>query len=335
MNHLKPSSIVTSYLAVVLILILATALHLMTPLVTVLFSYFALSSLHFRRRKWLAVALFLVLVAAFFCGFVFFLRQAFVALPEIVSTTIPVVVQFAARNSIELPFTDMESLKDVVMESVRDTLGYVGNFAKIATKEFVFLLAGVVIAMGIFLNPPRSAPPAPHTDAGSFYSALITERFRAFYLSFQRVMGAQLLISAINTVLTAIFVLGCSLPYAGVVIALTFVCGLLPIVGNIISNALIVGIAFTKSPQMAGWALVFLISIHKLEYFLNSTIVGSRIRHPMWLLLLALIFGERLMGIPGLILAPVILHFVKNEASRYKIADGSVGKPPGTSAAAT
>src|SRR5205085_8185012 len=86
----------------------------------------------------------------------------------------------------------------------------------------------------------------------------------------------------------------------------------------------IVGIAFTKSPEMAGWALAFLIAIHKLEYFLNSKIIGSRIRHPMWLMLLALILGERLMGIPGIILAPVVLNFVKTEASQYRVVNGAV-----------
>jgi NAD/NADP transhydrogenase beta subunit len=34
--------------------------------------------------------------------------------------------------------------------------------------------------------------------------------------------------------------------------------------------------------------------------------------------LLGLVIGEKLMGIPGMILAPVILHFVKVEVSRNK-----------------
>jgi predicted PurR-regulated permease PerM len=36
--------------------------------------------------------------------------------------------------------------------------------------------------------------------------------------------------------------------------------------------------------------------------------------------LLALIIGERLLGIPGLILAPVILNYIKLEASEIKSA---------------
>ena len=137
-------------------------------------------------------------------------------------------------------------------------------------------------------------------------------------------VDAQVVISAINTMLTAVFAYACSLKHASVLVILTFICGLLPVVGNLLTNTIIVGIAFTVSPKLAGWALLFLVAIHKLEYFLNSRIIGSRIKHPMWLLLLALLLGERLMGIGGIILAPVLLHFVKTAALRIELPAGPV-----------
>ena len=66
---------------------------------------------------------------------------------------------------------------------------------------------------------------------------------------------------------------------------------------------------------------MFLVVIHKLEYLFNSKIIGGRILHPMWLTLVGLILGESLMGIPGIILAPVILNFLKVEGSRYAMPD--------------
>ena len=96
-------------------------------------------------------------------------------------------------------------------------------------------------------------------------------------------------------------------------IAVTFLCGLVPIVGNLLSNIIIVFFALTMSLKLAISALVFLIVIHKLEYLLNSKIIGDRIRNPVWLTLIALILGERLMGIPGLILAPVVLNYLRVE----------------------
>src|SRR6266700_2062463 len=112
-----------------------------------------------------------------------------------------------------------------------------------------------------------------------------------------------------------------ALKYGTFVVGLTFLCGLLPIVGNLISNAIIVGIAVTMSPRLAIVALIFLIAVHKLEYFLNSKIIGDRIKNPVWLTLLALIIGERFMGIPGMILAPVVLNYIKVETSQLPPPD--------------
>ena len=321
--------VLISYLVLFLTLVLVGCLHLATPFIVVMFACFLLGKLAFFRKKWIAIACFLVLAAAIFFGFAMFLqKQASVVLPKIVATAIPLVVDYAAKHDIELPFQDLPSLKDFAVDSVKETLGYLGNFAKIATKEFALLVMAVVVGIGIFINPKLDQEGEPHskkTNLYSVYCALISERFAAFYRSFERVMGAQLIISTINTVLTAIFVYSTSLPYAHMVVGLTFLCGLLPIIGNLVSNALIVGIAFMVSPSFAMAALVFLIVVHKLEYFLNSKIIGSRIRHPMWLILLGLILGEQLMGIPGMILAPVVLNFIKTESMQIPAGKKEIG----------
>lgn len=314
-------SLAIAYGLFVLICILVGALHLTTAFVAALFSYLALQVFSFGKNKGIAIGLFLVLLAVVFYGFAFFVNHAIVALPDIASTSVPAIVRYATEHGIQLPFTDMESFKLLVIDSVRKMVGYIGNFAKIAGKEFVFLVVGIVVAIGIFLNPRIDFDDTPKPlNLYSFHCAQLADLFRSFFSSFRAVMGAQVIISAINTFLTAIFILATSLHYAPVVIILTFICGLFPVVGNIMSNTIIVGLAFTISPQFAGWALLFLVVIHKLEYFLNSKIIGSRIRHPMWLTLLALVFGERLLGIAGIILAPVLLNFIKIEASKHSVA---------------
>ena len=307
-------------------------LHLAAAFVTLLFACLALHKLNFWNRKWLSVLLFLALVALIFCGFVLFLKKAVNVLPGIVASSIRGLVQFARDHGIELPFADnVDNLKDLAVDTVQSNLSYLQNFAKIATKEFVFQVVAVVVAVGVFLNPEPDRQTGRGAGAKTLYDLFyeeIARRFGSFYRSFERVMGAQLLISLINTVLTSLFIMVCCLfhprlvNYVGVVVILTFACGMLPIIGNIISNAIIVGLAFTVSPRLAFAALVFLVAIHKLEYFLNSKIIGSRIRHPMWLMLLALIAGERLMGIPGIILAPVVLSFIKVEMTKYEVGPG-------------
>ena len=312
-----------SYFFLVAVIVLAAATHLATPLITVLFSYFALRKLYFGERKWLSLVLFFVVVAATLYGLVFLIRQAFIAFPKIAVESIPPFIAYAQSHGIDLPFSDLDSLKAAIVDVVKNEFLFVGNFARAATTQLAFVLIGIVVAVSLFLNP-RIEKSSNKPKRSNLFTAVTNEikiRFRLFYQSFETVMGAQIRISAINTLLTTIFVLAVSLKFAAFVIGLTFLCGLLPIVGNLISNAIIVGIAVTISPRLAVVALIFLVAVHKLEYFLNSKIIGDLIKNPVWLTLLALIVGERFMGIPGMILAPVVLNYIKVEASQLPPPD--------------
>ena len=312
-----------SFVIMAVLLVLVGWLHLGTLMLTALFGYFALRLFSFGRRKFLGVAIYLVAVVTIGIGLVYFSRQAYVALPEIADTTIPAVVGFAEKKGVELPFTDYESLKTVALSEAKEGIAGVGRYARAASFQFVLLVAGLAVAASLFLSGSWGAENDPQSGRDSLYATVARElaaRFKTFFQSFAKVIGAQIVISTINTGLTAVFLLWNGYPFAAVLIVLTFLCGLLPIVGNLISNTLIVGVGFTISPEMALVAAVFLVVIHKLEYFLNSKIIGDRIKSPMWLTLIGLVLGEKLMGIPGMILAPVVLHYIKVEASRSKVA---------------
>jgi predicted PurR-regulated permease PerM len=318
-----------SYGLIAGVLVLAGVLHMGTLLLSVLFSVFALRKLDFGGRKWLALSLFALLVGAVAYGFAYFVKEAVQALPRIAETSIPLIIDFAERHHVELPFYDLASLKTLLLAGVKDQIHHVGNFARVASKEIALLIIGVVVAISLFLTPGFERGRAPAALAHNLYSRFCDElaaRFASFFQSFAVVIGAQLAISAINTALTTIFLTWARLPHIALIMVLTFLCGLLPIVGNLVSNTVIVIIAFTVSPEMALIALLFLVGVHKLEYLLNSKIIGDRIKNPVWLTLLGLVLGERLMGVPGMILAPVVLYFLKVEASQFRISHPA-GKP--------
>jgi predicted PurR-regulated permease PerM len=111
----------------------------------------------------------------------------------------------------------------------------------------------------------------------------------------------------------ALPLLGVQLPLVKTMIALTFVLGLLPIIGNLISNTVIVVISLNHSPQLALASLAYLVVIHKLEYFVNARIVGARIDASAWELLLAMLLMEAAFGLPGVVAAPVYYAYVKAE----------------------
>ena len=309
-----------SYGVLALTLVLAGVLHLAVPLLVILFSYFALRQLYFlTKRRWLALVLFIVVVLGIAAAAVSFTRAAILALPDVADTSIPSASAWAQRRQIELPFTDFESLRAVVIDTLQQEAHYLRNVAHFAgstTAALVFSIIGIVAAGSLFFKAGLDPHRATHPVKNNLYSICCDEvstRFRDFYRSFATVMGAQITISLINTALTGLFVVAVRMPHAPLLIAMTFLCGLVPIVGNLVSNAIIVFVALTVSLKLAIAALVFLVVIHKLEYFLNSKIIGDRIRNPVWLTLIALIIGERLMGIPGLILAPVVLNYLRVE----------------------
>jgi len=306
-------------------LILIGVLHLGTPFLALLFSYFVLSKLgKYIRNKWAALGVFILVLLAIIYTAGHFIHAAIVAMPKIADNSIPAASAWAEARQIHLPFTDFDSLKNSARDALKEEAHYldnVANFARNASTTAVFVLIGIVCAISIFFNSRLDLFRESHKIRNNLYSVCcddITARFSEFYRSFSTVIGAQMTISAINTVLTAIFVFAAQIPYAPVLVGLTFLCGLFPIVGNVLSNTVIVFLAFLVSPKVAIVALVFLVVIHKLEYFLNSKIIGARIRNPIWMTLFGLIIGERLMGVPGMILSPVVLNYLRVEISKIE-----------------
>jgi predicted PurR-regulated permease PerM len=318
-----------SYVFILLILVLTGWLHLGALLLSVLFCYFIITKVDFMkpRAQWLAVTIFLVLLAGIAYALTYFIHETVRALPRIADRAVPAVVQWAHDHQFELPFTDLESLKDQTFEFVRGQAHNLGAFADVArgaTRHFVYLLVGCIAAIGLFLDSRLELDPPAGVARNNLYSLgceEISRRFATFYRSFDMVMNAQVIISAINTLLTAIFMVAMGLPHLVVAIGFTFLCGFVPIIGNLISNTLVVAVGFMVSPAKGLWALVFLVLVHKLGYVLNSKIIGSKIQSSVWLTLLALIVGERLMGITGMVLAPVVLHYIRMEASKIPIND--------------
>ena len=132
-------------------------------------------------------------------------------------------------------------------------------------------------------------------------------------------MFAQVRIAALNALFTALYLgvilplLGIHLPLVKTMIALTFLLGMLPVVGNLASNTIIVIVSLSQSLSIAIGSLVFLVVIHKLEYFLNARIVGSQIRASAWELLLAMLVMESVFGLAGVVAAPIYYAYLKDE----------------------
>ncbi|MBD0194646.1 AI-2E family transporter, partial [Acinetobacter baumannii] len=82
---------------------------------------------------------------------------------------------------------------------------------------------------------------------------------------------------------------------------------------NLISNTLTFIAALTISLGLAGVALLYLVLVHKLEYFINAKIIGHKINANAWEILLAMLIFESIFGLSGLIAAPIFYAYLKLE----------------------
>jgi predicted PurR-regulated permease PerM len=108
---------------------------------------------------------------------------------------------------------------------------------------------------------------------------------------------------------------GVQLTFTKTMIVVTFLVGLLPVLGNLISNTVIVVISLSHSLHVAASSLAFLVLIHKLEYFVNARIIGGQIKARAWELLIAMLVMEAAFGLQGVVAAPIFYAYIKKELS--------------------
>ncbi|MGF6233516.1 putative PurR-regulated permease PerM [Inquilinus ginsengisoli] len=244
-------------------------------------------------------------------GLVAVMRKMAEAVEEASQQLPPWIVAYIPASGQDLDTMLAQSLR----EHSRDLLRLTTDVGRILVHIVIGLVIGGMIAIADLTEKPGRGPLA----------RALAERARLLALSFHRVVFAQVRISALNTVLTAIYLVvvlpsfGVHLPLTKTMIVVTFVVGLLPVIGNLISNTVIVVISLSLSVYTAAASLAFLILIHKLEYFINAKIVGTQIHARAWEILIAMLLMEAAFGVPGVIAAPVFYAYLKAELGRSKL----------------
>jgi predicted PurR-regulated permease PerM len=207
---------------------------------------------------------------------------------------------------------DAAQMKAKAGAMVQQHMGTLQQSGKLVARGFGHVLFGMIIGAMIAVTVQRQAQRLPLSTA-------LAARIARFADAFRRIVFAQIKISVINTVFTALYLLIAlpvfhqQLPLSKTLVLVTFIAGLLPVIGNLISNTLIVGVSMSVSIPTALASLAFLVVIHKLEYFLNARIIGGQIEARAWELLLAMLVMEAAFGVQGVIAAPIFYAYIKRE----------------------
>ena len=215
--------------------------------------------------------------------------------------------------------TTIEDLREQLVAILGDHVQKISVVGMESLNIFAHILLGMVVgamaAVHHFIDHEKTPPLINSLRA----------RLRNLVTAFDKVVFAQVKISALNTTLTAIYLLvalplfGVNLPMATFLVLLTFAVGMLPVVGNLVSNTLIVVISLGVSPAVGMASLLFLVLIHKAEYFMNARIVGHEVQATAWELLSAMLLLEAVFGIVGLVAAPVLYAWLKAEVKEQRM----------------
>ncbi len=202
---------------------------------------------------------------------------------------------------------------------LREHAGELQKVGEETLRAVVHAIVGMVIGALLALREVDAVKSGgPLTEALGAHASRFTN-------AFQQVVFAQVQIAAINAALTGFYLVvglnlfGIHLPLAKTMVILTFIASMLPVVGNLVSNAAIVILSLSHSLELAVLSLIFLVVVHKLEYFLNAKIVGDRIKARSWELLLAMLIMEAVFGISGLVMAPIYYAYLKAELDLRKL----------------
>jgi predicted PurR-regulated permease PerM len=272
-----------------------------------------------RRARWLAVVLLSAVIVGALTGLVIGLIDHFEGDVPDVQKLLSQAMQLTdeARDRIPqfianyLP-VDADQMKARATQLMQTHAGMLQQGGKNIARLFTHIVIGMIIGAIVAIGAQRQTQRLPLSTA-------FVSRVARFSDAFRRIVFAQVKISVLNAVFTGLFLLVFlplfhdRLPLAKTLVLITFIVGLLPVIGNLISNTIIVAVALSVSFPAAAMSLAFLILIHKLEYFLNARIIGGQIEARAWELLIAMLVMEAAFGLQGVIAAPVFYAYIKRE----------------------
>ncbi|MBX9675364.1 MAG: hypothetical protein K2V71_01995 [Methylotenera sp.] len=278
------------------------------------------------RAKLIAIALLTIIIVSILslagAGLVAFFRSESGSLTVLLAK----MAQIIEDSRKLLPIWILDKLPSDAMAFKEEATIWLRTHAKelqVVGKEAGRITAHVLI--GMIIGGMIALRDAINDDEYKPFARALAQRAWLFGDAFKRIVFAQVRIASINAFFTGIYLavilplLGIELPLIKTMIAITFVVGLIPVVGNLISNTVIVVVSSSHSLGVALGSLLYLVIIHKFEYFLNARIVGGQIRANAWELLITMLLMEAIFGLAGIVAAPIYYAYIKSELREYDL----------------
>jgi predicted PurR-regulated permease PerM len=214
-------------------------------------------------------------------------------------------------------------VSDLTARGINEAVGYaqrnglellaVGKALISAVARSIFLLFMTLMLAGYVMGTRENII--------GFFRSLLPSRSRNSYdrllwrvdRGLSGVVRGQLLICAVNGVLSAFGYWMFDLKYWPILALVSGIMSIVPIFGSILSSIPVVLTGLTQDFWTALWVLLWIVGIHQVEAnLLNPKIIGVAAKiHPV-LVVLALIVGEHFFGLWGALLGVPVLSILQS-----------------------
>jgi predicted PurR-regulated permease PerM len=218
-----------------------------------------------------------------------------------------------------------------IVEGIKHYAGDAISAASAIGHFFVYVLIGFILALVYTLEEEELASFWERVDTRSLFGTL--GRWLGHVADSTVVtVQLQLVVAAFNAATTLPVLLILGVQHVGALMLLIFTSALVPVIGNIVSGAVLCLLAF----QAKGWlgvgifvALTFIL--HKVEsYYLSPRLTARHVKIPGFLLIVSLLACEHLFGFTGLFLSFPILFVASRIRGEFQEEDAivsSAGSP--------
>ncbi len=207
------------------------------------------------------------------------------------------------------PDTFIVSAWKAVRNMIETGLHYLGWFFLAIMFSFLIMFDLPKLSKGIRHLRSTRLSESYHeiSDSVILFARVVGENFRA-----------QLLISAINTALTAVCLYFMGVKAIALLCTIVFMCGLIPVLGMWISSVPVILMAINSGGmEMGFWALIMIICIHLLEaYILNPRIISSFMHINPVMTLIILYIAHSLIGMWGMLLGVPTAVYIYRKINR-------------------
>lgn len=212
----------------------------------------------------------------------------------------------------------VENALQVVTKGFSNVLGGAVDIVGSIVSSIVNLVIIIIFAIYVLLDKQRFIrlyDRATHLWLKPEVTEQITEALQTIYSSFSAFIGGQCLEALILGATCTIGMYILRLPYPLMIGTLVGVINIIPMIGAYIGGAIGMFMVFTVSPWLSVVFLIYLCIIQQFESnIIYPRVVGSQVGLPGIYVMITVVVGGSLAGVPGMFLGIPIM------ASIYKIA---------------